>query len=66
MATPIDVNGADEISAMTLTLTGRLKQQLRTCAIRLGCSISELARTMIREGLEKRLSTQPPKGGHND
>jgi len=66
MPIPIDVSSADEISAMTLTLTGRLKQQLRTCALRLGCSISELARTMIREGLEKRLLTQPAKGGHND
>jgi len=53
MSIPFDIDPSDETSSMTLILTGRLRKQLRECAIRLGSSQSEIARIALRDFVTK-------------
>jgi hypothetical protein len=52
MSRNYDLDG-DELSSMTLLLSVRLKRKLREFAIRDSISVSELARTALKNHLEK-------------
>jgi predicted transcriptional regulator len=58
-----DLNPNDEISTASVILTGELRRRLRECAIRLGCSQSEIVRTALKAFFEKNSQLTTIGGG---
>ena len=48
-----DLNSSEEVSPSTILLTGELRRRLRIYALRRGISVSEIARTALRNFLDK-------------